>query len=168
MKAYSLGMKQRLGLAAALMRSPELLILDEPTNGLDPQGTREIRELLLELNRAGTTVFLSSHQLNEIQALCTRVGMISGGRMVVQDEVATLRTPTGYVRVRTPDRSRAAELLGRAVISASGEWLLVHSTDAAGLNAALVHGGVRVCELEVHRHTLEEIFLNSTQASVFS
>ena len=107
-KAYSLGMKQRLGIAAALIRSPDLLMLDEPTNGLDPQGTREIRELLIELNRAGTTVFLSSHQLNEIEAMCTRVGMISNGRMVAQDHVKALRTPTGHVRVRTEDLSEAA------------------------------------------------------------
>ena len=78
-KAYSLGMRQRLGLAAALMRSPELLILDEPTNGLDPQGIREIRDLLLQLNAAGVTVFLSSHLLAEVEQLCTRVGVLDRG-----------------------------------------------------------------------------------------
>ena len=74
MKTYSLGMRQRLGLGGALMRRPPLLVLDEPTNGLDPQGIRDIRELLLELNREGTTIFLSSHLLAEIEQMCTRVG----------------------------------------------------------------------------------------------
>src|SRR6185369_9384688 len=82
-KAYSLGMRQRLGLAAALLRAPKLLILDEPTNGLDPQGIREIRDLLVELNAAGTTVFLSSHLLAEVEHLCTRVGVVDRGRLVL-------------------------------------------------------------------------------------
>jgi ABC-type multidrug transport system ATPase subunit len=167
-KAYSLGMKQRLGLAAALLRKPDLLVLDEPTNGLDPQGTLEIRELLIELNEAGTTVFLSSHQLIEIEALCTRVGMISAGRMVVQDELAALRQPTGQVRVRTPDLGRAVGILGRSVVTAEGEWLVVRSDQPAGLNASLVSAGIRVTELHEERRSLEEVFLASTQANVFS
>ncbi len=94
-KRYSLGMRQRLGLAAALLRTPKLLILDEPTNGLDPQGIREIRDLLIELNAAGTTVFLSSHQLSEVEQLCTRVGIVNRGRLVRQDDLDTLRALTG-------------------------------------------------------------------------
>ena len=95
-RAYSLGMRQRLGLAAALLRRPELLILDEPTNGLDPQGIQEIRDLLLELNRGGTTVFLSSHLLAEVEQLCTRVGVLDRGRLVLQDQLAALSAPTGH------------------------------------------------------------------------
>ena len=93
MKAYSLGMRQRLGLAGALLRRPELLVLDEPTNGLDPQGITEVRELLLELHRGGTTVFLSSHLLAEVEQLCSRVGVLDRGRLVLQDELATLTAP---------------------------------------------------------------------------
>ncbi len=167
-KAYSLGMKQRLGLAAALLRKPDLLVLDEPTNGLDPQGILEIRELLIELNEAGTTVFLSSHQLTEIEALCTRVGVISGGKMVVQDELATLRQTTGRVRIRTPDVDQVVGIIGRAVVSADGEWLVARSEDPAALNAQLVAAGVRVIELHVQRRSLEDVFLATTQASVFS
>ena len=103
-KAYSLGMRQRLGLAGALLRRPELLVLDEPTNGLDPQGIREIRELLLELHRGGTTVFLSSHLLAEVEQLCTRVGVLDRGRLVLQDRLATLTAPTGSTVVHTPRR----------------------------------------------------------------
>ena len=90
-KAYSLGMRQRLGLAAALLRQPELLILDEPTNGLDPQGIGEIRQLLLKLHAAGTTIFLSSHLLAEVEQLCTRVGVLDRGRLIVQSELAELQ-----------------------------------------------------------------------------
>src|SRR5206468_724628 len=95
LRAYSLGMRQRLGLAAALLRQPRLLVLDEPTNGLDPRGIREIRDLLAELNAAGTTVLLSSHLLAEVEALCSRVGVMDRGKLVLQDDLAALRAPTG-------------------------------------------------------------------------
>jgi ABC-type multidrug transport system ATPase subunit len=167
-KNYSLGMKQRLGLAAALLRQPDLLILDEPTNGLDPQGIREIRELLIELNEAGTTVFLSSHLLNEVEALCTRVGMISGGRMVVQDQLSVLAVATGNVMVRTQDVGDAVEAVGRALVKSDGERLIVESDDPAALNALLQEKGVRVSELHVERRSLEDVFLAHTKASVFS
>jgi ABC-2 type transport system ATP-binding protein len=167
-KAYSLGMKQRLGLAAALMRKPDLLILDEPTNGLDPQGILEVRNLLMELNNDGTTVFLSSHQLTEIEALCTRVGVISGGRMMVQDELSALRTPTGHVQVRTPDLAQATAILGNAVVRASGNLVVVRSNTPEYVNSELVKAGVRVTELQVERRSLEDVFLQSTQASVFA
>ncbi len=167
-KAYSLGMKQRLGLAGAMLRKPDLLVLDEPTNGLDPQGILEIRELLIELNAAGTTIFLSSHLLVEIEALCTRVGMISNGRMMVQDDLHELQQATGQVRVRTPDRGQAATFLGDAVVEANGEWLTVRSGEPADLNASLVSQGIRVSELHVERRTLEDVFLETTQASAYS
>ena len=114
-KAYSLGMRQRLGLAGALLRRPELLVLDEPTNGLDPQGIAEIRELLLDLHRAGTTVFLSSHLLAEVEQLCTRVGVLDRGRLVLQDELAALHRPDRRDRGRArPDPTGcAAPLDGR-------------------------------------------------------
>ena len=110
----SLGLRQRLGLAGALLRTPRLLILDEPTNGLDPQGIREIRDLLAGLNEAGTTVFLSSHQLAEIEQLCTRVGIVNRGRLVVQEDLDALRAPTGRVAVRSPDADLVARVLDGA------------------------------------------------------
>ncbi|CAA9335435.1 MAG: Efflux ABC transporter, ATP-binding protein [uncultured Frankineae bacterium] len=163
-KAYSLGMRQRLGLAAALLRRPRLLVLDEPTNGLDPQGIREVRDLLLELNRQGTTVFLSSHLLSEVEALCTRVAVMDRGRMVLQDELEAFQAPTGLVEVRTPDLQRAAALLGAAAVSARDDRLLVRSDDPAELNARLVTGGVRVRALGAQRRTLEESVLAATSA----
>jgi ABC-2 type transport system ATP-binding protein len=161
-KAYSLGMRQRLGLAAALLRRPELLVLDEPTNGLDPQGIREVRDLLLELNAAGTTVFMSSHQLAEIEQTCTRIGVLDRGRMVLQDELDTLRRPTGCTVVHTPDTATAMTLLGERVQRSDGDRLVVRAPDAAALNAFLVGHDVRIDALNVERHSLEQIVLEAT------
>ena len=161
-KRYSLGMRQRLGLAAALLRTPRLLILDEPTNGLDPQGIREIRDLLIELNQAGTTVFLSSHQLTEVEQLCTRVGIVNQGRLVEQDELAALRALTGRAIVHTPDVDKAKELLDGRVELTEVDRLLVRDTDTALLNAQLVAGGVRVTEISAERRSLEDVVLAVT------
>lgn len=160
-RAYSLGMRQRLGLAAALIRRPRLLVLDEPTNGLDPQGIQEIRELLLQLNAAGTTIFLSSHLLAEVEQMCTRVGVLDRGRLVIQEQLATLLQPTGLVSVRTPDVRRCAGLLGAAVTATDGDRLLVRADDSAALNAYLVGEGVRVAEVAPHRRELEQVVLEA-------
>jgi ABC-type multidrug transport system ATPase subunit len=167
-KAYSLGMKQRLGLAAALLRSPRLLVLDEPTNGLDPAGVLEMRELLGKLNAAGTTVFLSSHQLAEVESLCTRVGVVSHGRMVVQDSVEALRRPTGRVHLTTPDADKAVQILGGMVAGREGETLTVTTAAPEVVNRWLVEAGVRVTEMVRERRTLEEVFLEMTESSVFA
>ena len=158
-RAYSLGMRQRLGLAGALLRTPRLLVLDEPTNGLDPQGIREMRELLLDLNRAGTTILLSSHLLAEVEQLCSRIGVIDGGRLVLQEDLAVLRAGTGRVLVRSPDADRAVALLDGRVESRAGDRLLIRHADAAELNAQLVAAGLRVDELGPERRSLEEIVL---------
>ena len=163
-KAFSLGMRQRLGLAAALLQKPDLLVLDEPTNGLDPQGIHEIRDLLLALNAAGTTVFLSSHLLAEIEQMCTRVGVLDRGRLVVQDSLEALRAPTGRVEVITPDPATAVTVLGDRVDARDGERLMVHADDPAEVNARLVGQGVRVRGLSLERHTLEEVVLQRTTA----
>ncbi|TDV57365.1 ABC transporter ATP-binding protein [Actinophytocola oryzae] len=161
-RTYSLGMRQRLGLAAALLRRPSLLILDEPTNGLDPRGIREIRDLLTGLNEAGTTVFLSSHLLAEVEQLCTRVGIVDRGRLVVQDDLATLRAPTGHVEVATPDAARVVAMLDGRVVDRDGERLVVRHADPAALNAALVAEGIRVSAIGTRRRTLEDVVLEVT------
>ena len=161
-KQYSLGMRQRLGLAAALLRTPHLLVLDEPTNGLDPQGIREIRDLLIELNKAGTTVFLSSHQLAEVDLLCTRVGVINRGRLVVQDDLEVLRGPTGRVMVRSPDVDRAAAVLDGRVERIEGDTLFVVAEDPAIINLRLIAAGVRVTEFTAERRSLEDLVLAVT------
>ena len=164
-RAYSLGMRQRLGLAAALLRSPRLLVLDEPTNGLDPQGIREIRDLLLRLNDAGTTIFLSSHLLAEVEQMCGRVGVLDRGRLVLQERLDVLQRPTGRLQVRTPDVARARSLLDGQVESYDESSLLVRVPDVAALNARLVQGGVRVSVLAPEQHTLEDVVLEATTAS---
>ena len=163
-KKYSLGMRQRLGLAAALLRSPRLLVLDEPTNGLDPQGIREVRDLLAELNQAGTTVFMSSHQLSEVEQLCTRVGIVDQGRLVLQQDLDELRAPTGRVVVRTPDADRAAALLDGQVDRRDGDRLLVAGADPAAVNTRLVAAGLRVTEISAERRSLEEQMLAVTSS----
>jgi ABC-2 type transport system ATP-binding protein len=161
-KAYSLGMRQRLGLAAALMRRPRLLILDEPGNGLDPRGIRDLRELIIGLNESGVTIFLSSHLLAEVEQLCTRVGVLDAGRLVLQDDLAVLRAPTGRILVDTPDADQAAALLDGQVEQRDGQQLLVRYEDAAALNARLVGAGLRVSAIGPHQRTLEEIVLAVT------
>ena len=161
-KAYSLGMRQRLGLAAALMRRPRLLILDEPGNGLDPRGIRDLRELIIGLNESGVTIFLSSHLLAEVEQLCTRVGVMDAGRLVLQDDLAVLRAPTGRILVDTPDADQAAALLDGQVEQRDGQQLLVRFEDAAALNARLVGAGLRVSAIGPHQRTLEEIVLAVT------
>jgi ABC-type multidrug transport system ATPase subunit len=163
-KKYSLGMRQRLGLAAALLRSPRLLILDEPTNGLDPQGIREVRDLLAELNAGGATVFMSSHQLSEVEQLCTRVGIVDHGRLVLQQDLDELRAPTGRVLVRTPDADRAAALLDGHIEKREGDQLAVAEADPAEVNAVLVRAGLRVTEISAERRSLEQQMLAVTSS----
>jgi ABC-2 type transport system ATP-binding protein len=161
-KTYSLGMRQRLGVAGALIRRPRLLVLDEPGNGLDPHGIRDLRELLIGLNDAGVTVFLSSHLMAEVEQLCTRVGVLDAGRLVLQDDLATLRAPTGRIVVDTPDADQAIALLDGQVEQRDGHRLRVRAEDAAALNARLVAAGLRVSAIGPHQRTLEEIVLAVT------
>jgi ABC-2 type transport system ATP-binding protein len=158
-KAYSLGMRQRLGLAGALLRRPELLVLDEPTNGLDPQGITEVRELLLDLHRNGTTIFLSSHLLAEVEQLCSRVGVLDRGRLVLQDELATLTAPTGATVVHTPTPDRVRAVLDGRVTAIDGELVVVRGDDPAEVNARLVAAGIAVRGLALDRPSLEQVVL---------
>ena len=116
---YSHGMRQRLGIALALIHRPELIILDEPTSGLDPQGMKDVRELIRELGRQGTTVFLSSHLLHEVELVCNRAAIMRKGRMVAQGPVGELHPNSNSVKVLSGDQSRALEVLRRLVPPAS-------------------------------------------------
>ncbi|WP_111766026.1 ABC transporter ATP-binding protein [Nakamurella deserti] len=164
-RAYSLGMKQRLGLAGALLRRPELLVLDEPTNGLDPQGIAEIRALLQELHRTGTTVFLSSHLLAEVEQLASRVGVLARGRLVLQEQLALLTAPTGATVVVTPEPDRAVAVMDGRVTAVDGGRLVVRGDDPAEVNARLVAAGVPVTGLALDRPTLEQVVLAAAGAS---
>jgi ABC-2 type transport system ATP-binding protein len=165
---YSLGMKQRLGLAAALLQPRELLVLDEPTNGLDPQGTREVRKLVRDLATDGTTVLVSSHLLSEIEQIATHVGMMSAGRLVKQgtlDEVLADGAPR--LRVTTPDIDLACTLLSSAGLDVTGtdQDVVTVRFDARPVEEiarALVEGGVRLRGLSVDRPALEDLFVSIT------
>lgn len=167
-KAYSLGMKQRLGLAAALLQPRELLVLDEPTNGLDPQGMREIRSLVRELASEGTTVFLSSHLLDEIEQVCTHAAVMTQGRLITQGPVADLRAGVrGRLVVTTPDAADAARILkeqGLADVVVMEDRVTAEPPDRelADINTALVKAGVRVRGFAVERPSLEDAFVALT------
>ncbi|SCF77288.1 ABC transporter ATP-binding protein [Streptomyces sp. Ncost-T10-10d] len=169
-KAYSLGMKQRLGLAAALLQPRRLLVLDEPTNGLDPQGMREIRALVRELAAEGTTVFLSSHLLDEIEQVCTHAAVMARGRLITQGAVADLAAGAhGRLAVTTPDPGEAARLLkelGVTGITVDGDRVSAEAppgdVELADLSAALVHAGVRLRSFGVERASLEDAFVALT------
>jgi ABC-type multidrug transport system ATPase subunit len=143
-------------------------VLDEPTNGLDPKGMREVRDLLAGLVRDGATVFLSSHLLAEVEQVCTRTAIVHQGRLVAQDRVEALLAPTGRVVVTTPDlpsaAALAAELPGVQLGERRADHLAVRldGTVPEALNRHLVAGGVRVRELRVERPSLEDVFLELT------
>jgi ABC-2 type transport system ATP-binding protein len=161
-KAFSLGMRQRLGIAGALLREPELLVLDEPTNGLDPQGIIEVRDLLVRLNERGTSVFLSSHVLAEVEQLCTRVGIMDQGRLVAQESLEDLRRPTGRVLVRVSDAAAARGVLDGHVESANGHAIAVRDLPVAEVTRRLVRADLAVHEVVAERSTLEEVVLRLT------
>ncbi|MEV6848433.1 ATP-binding cassette domain-containing protein [Actinoplanes sp. NPDC051411] len=165
---YSLGMKQRLGLAAALLPDPPLLILDEPTNGLDPAGIAKMRGSLRRLSDAGHTILLSSHLLGEVQQVCDRVGMIAAGRMVREgtvDELRGGRRLTVAARPLEQAREVAGRVLGTDRVSVvDGQLsLLAGDNDASRVNRALVTAGVDVSGLSWQERSLEDIFFEVTQ-----
>jgi ABC-2 type transport system ATP-binding protein len=186
--AYSLGMKQRLGIANALLMPRRLLVLDEPTNGLDPQGTREVRALVRSLSGEGTTVFVSSHLLAEVEHMCTHAAIMSAGRLVAQGTLDDLRAGESRVRVRTPDAAAAVGVLAAAGLVAAPQplpedlgdrtgdpWVsapleppgsadghLGEATAPEALVAALVAAGVRVRGFEVQNTSLEDRFVALT------
>ena len=167
-RAYSLGMRQRLAIAVTLLRPRELLILDEPTNGLDPQGTREVRALLTSLAASGTTVMLSSHLLSEVEQICSHVGVMHLGRLVAQSTVEALRAQTvPRVQVRTGHPAAAAGTLtslGLAEVTVDGDTVTALLGGAAPekVVAALVGDDVPVRGFVVLEADLEEMFVSLT------
>lgn len=167
-KTYSLGMRQRLGLAAALLKDPALLVLDEPANGLDPAGIREIRLLLQGLGEEGRTVFVSSHLLAEIEHTCDHVAILSRGRCIaaghVHDVLASC--PSSGLVVRLADPARGLEALGRAgLVATRNDGALRVQTppdDAARVNRILAEAGLWLTELRAEQASLEDVFLALT------
>ena len=168
-KTFSLGMKQRLGLAHAFLGKRELLILDEPTNGLDPAGIQEMRSLIRRLpSEHGVTVFLSSHLLTEVEQVATHVGMLSQGELVFQGSIEELkRLRKSRVRIGVSDLESAVALLSRHGWDARREDGFIIAPDidvAATMNRALVEAGFDVHHLSVESDSLEEVFLKMTES----
>ena len=169
-RQYSLGMKQRLGLAAALLQPRELLILDEPTNGLDPQGTREVRHLVRSLAADGTTVLVSSHLLSEVEQVATHVGIMSAGRLLAQGALTdVLGNTSPTLQVETVDLVAAAEVLtrlgvGQLTIDAAAERVsgLLGGLRAEDVNRELVRSGIGVRSFGVTKPALEDLFVSLT------
>ena len=164
---YSLGMKQRLGVAAALLKDPELLILDEPTNGLDPAGMADMRDLIRSLGSGERTVLLSSHLLGEVEQICDRVGVISHGHLIAESTVEELRGKGALLVGAQPldrARERVEQLLGPGRVEALDGTLRldVDPTSAGCINRELVGADVEVTELRPIERTLEEVFLEMT------
>jgi ABC-2 type transport system ATP-binding protein len=167
-KSYSLGMKQRLGVASALMGEPELIVLDEPTNGLDPAGMADMRRLIVDLARGGQTVLLSSHLLDEVQEICDRVGVISRGVLMRESTVSELRGGRSLaVRGEPVDRALAIAMgvAGDDGVRVDGDRLVldIGPESAPHLTRALVEGGVDVHEVRGIERTLEEVFFEMTR-----
>jgi ABC-2 type transport system ATP-binding protein len=165
---YSQGMKQRLGVATALLKDPELLILDEPTTGLDPAGIAEMRGFIRDLGRQGRPVLLSSHQMAEVEQICDRVGVLSHGTLIREGTVEELRGRDRGLLVRAQPLERAAQLVAalpevQAVTAADGALRLDADAKAAPVvTRALVHAGLEVFELRPRQASLEEVFLQLT------
>jgi ABC-2 type transport system ATP-binding protein len=172
-KQFSLGMKQRLSIAVALLHQPELLILDEPTNGLDPNGIIEVRELLKNLNKEhGTTVLVSSHILNEVERMATHVGIIHKGRMLFQGrlhELQQMKTKQSLLEIETSDNVKALQLMKDKFDSqeSGGKIILPlqNKEQVAAINKLLVEGGVDVYALHPQQSDLEQLFMEITNTN---
>ena len=165
-RAFSLGMKQRLGIAVALMGNPELMILDEPVNGLDPAGIKEIRDLILELNRKGVTFLISSHLLDELGKIATNYGILANGVLTEEITAAELREQCrDHLSVTVDDPGRAQQIIRQAApeleTEIAGQTVLLHSDrlDAAEVNRRLVTANLRVSELRYQSRALEDFFI---------
>lgn len=164
---YSQGMKQRLGIALALLPDPDLLLLDEPTNGLDPDGIKEIRELLIQLcKEEGKTVFVSSHLLDEVEKMATHIGIIKSGTLVYQDTIQNLKVNTGSnVHIDTSNPALAIQVAAGMQLKAalfSGTLVIedIMPAKTGELNTALVNNGVTVFAIEHNKKSLEQLYFN--------
>ncbi len=173
-RGYSQGMRQRLGIALALLHQPKLLILDEPTNGLDPQGIREVRNLIRRISQEEKiTIFLSSHLLGEMEKVCNRVGIIYRGRLIAEGDVdELLGKEQDWVEVQVQDTESAQRFLKEKFPGLNPEikkagWLEFkkENWDLAGINQALVQAGFKVNCIYPHRRTLEDLFVELTGES---
>jgi ABC-2 type transport system ATP-binding protein len=168
---YSTGMRQRLGVAAALLHDPQLIVLDEPTSGLDPAGTREMRHLIPRIAAEGHTVILASHLLVEVEQVCHRVAILKGGRVITEGNVAELLRRDGTLRISVQESeiARAQEALlaspgVNAVTVEDGSLVVLGSADGSDLNRTLAQAGIYANRIAAVERSLESVFLELTEA----
>jgi ABC-2 type transport system ATP-binding protein len=167
-RTYSLGMRQRLAIAAALLTDPDLIVLDEPTNGLDPAGMREIRELIRELGSTGKTIFVSSHLLGEVEQMCDHVAILKSGRLLMQGEVKALVGRSSALEMQVTDVERALEVLATLdfvkTVKREGVRLVAGTAAerAVDVSRALAEKGIYLAELRTRQDSLEDVFLEMT------
>ncbi|GAB1395542.1 ABC transporter ATP-binding protein [Saprospiraceae bacterium] len=165
---YSLGMKQRLAIAAALLNDPEILILDEPTNGLDPQGIRDIRDIIRQIAIGGTTILLASHLLDEVEKVCSHVVVIKNGKKLYSGKVDEMTASYGYIEVNADNRILLLQKLGELGFTKIQQekdfikLILESETDTRSLNETLFKSGVTLTHLVKRKNTLEEQFIELT------
>lgn len=165
---YSLGMKQRLAIAAALLNDPEILILDEPTNGLDPQGIRDIRDIIRQIATGGTTILLASHLLDEVEKVCSHVVVIKNGKKLYSGKVDEMTASYGYIEVNADNRTLLLQKLGELGFTKIQQekdfikLILESETDTRSLNETLFKSGVTLTHLVKRKNTLEEQFIELT------
>lgn len=173
-RTYSLGMKQRLGVAAALLGDPRLLILDEPTNGFDPAAMARMRDLLRELRDRGRTVLLSSHLLGEVEQVCDRIGVLHGGRLITEGDLATIRAAAGQQARLVLRADPAADAIARlrafdgvGDCQGVGEHIevVLETATSAQINRMLITAGIDVSELRIDQRSLEDVFFGLTTTS---
>jgi ABC-2 type transport system ATP-binding protein len=166
---YSKGMQQRLALAAALLGTPDLVVLDEPTSALDPVGRRDVREIIRALRARGTAVVLNSHLLSEVEAVCDRVAVLRDGRVIAQGGLEELRgRPEVHIRLSAPDGGVEAALAAFGPVRGEGEWRIVEIDESArvpDIVAAVVAAGGRIYAVEVRQGSLEERLIDLLQAA---
>ncbi|MCX6012061.1 MAG: ABC transporter ATP-binding protein [Chloroflexi bacterium] len=168
-KNYSQGMKQRLAIACALLHNPELIIMDEPTNGLDPAGMKEIRELILDLGKQGKTIFLNSHLLHEVEQVCNHVAIIQKGKMIANGKVETLIKQRNIIQVKVSQPDRAVEILKQyqwiESVEKNDSYLLVGTQPdrIAEINTILVKSEIQVLEIKLQENNLESFFMEMTE-----
>lgn len=165
---YSLGMKQRLAIAAALLNDPEILLLDEPTNGLDPQGIRDIRDIIRQIATGGTTILLASHLLDEVEKVCSHVVVIKNGKKLYSGKVDEMTASYGYIEVNADNRILLLQKLGELGFTKIQQekdfikLILESETDTRSLNETLFKSGVTLTHLVKRKNTLEEQFIELT------
>lgn len=171
-KTYSLGMKQRLAVASALLSDPEVLVLDEPTNGLDPMGIADMRELILSIANEGKTIIFASHILDEVEKICTHVGIMRNGELLTQGSMQDILKQKQYFQIKAEDMDLLRKELSNSssyqlLQSDQTEYVLVESmerADGAALNKLLVSKGIFASEIRVYKKSLETIFIETVQA----